>query len=132
MTKQSEQSEMEQLQDQIAQLQREVGRLTGSYKSSAEPEEQTDYVERGSDKHAGMLGLKKATDSDSPKLGGWALEDIVSYGPTVSPQFLDGMLRGKVNELSMEIPETQSDDPLAAHFAPAMWQPGMRLAQIVE
>ena len=125
-------SEMEQLQDQIAQLQREVNQLTGSYTPSDEPEIQADYVEPGSDRHAGMLGLKKAAEGDEPQLDGWALEDIVSYGPTVSAQFLEGMLRGKVNELSMKIPETQSSDPLAPHFAPAMWQPGMRLAQIVE
>jgi hypothetical protein len=128
----TKQSEMEQLQDQIAKLQREVNQLTGSSVSSDEPETQTDYVERGSDRHAGMLGLKKATESDNPQIDGWALEDIVSYGPTVSPQFLDAMLRGKVNELSMKIPATQSDDPLAACFAPTLWQPGHRLAQITE
>ena len=125
-------SELEQLQDQVAQLQRELGQLTGKNIQPDEPEIQTDYVERGSDRHAGMLGLKKAVESDNPQIDGWALEDIVSYGPTVSPQFLDGMLRGKVNELSMEIPETQSSDPLAAFFAPALWQPGHRLAQITE
>ncbi len=125
-------SEMEQLKDTIAKLQREVNQLTGSSVSSDEPETQTDYVERGSDRHAGMLGLKKAVESDNPQIDGWALEDIVSYGPTVSPQFLDGMLRGKVNELSMKIPATQSGDPLAAFFAPTLWQPGHRLAQITE
>ena len=125
-------SEMEQLKDTIAKLQREVNQLTGSSVSSDEPEVQTDYVERGSDRHAGMLGLKKAVESDNPQIDGWALEDIVSYGPTVSPQFLDGMLRGKVNELSMKIPATQSSDPLAAFFAPTLWQPGHRLAQITE
>ena len=125
-------SEMEQLKDTIAKLQREVNQLTGSSVSSDEPETQTDYVERGSDRHSGMLGLKKAVESDNPQIDGWALEDIVSYGPTVSPQFLDGMLRGKVNELSMKIPATQSGDPLAAFFAPTLWQPGHRLAQITE
>jgi hypothetical protein len=125
-------SELEQLQDQVAQLQRALGQLTGENVRSDEPEIQTDYVERGSDRHAGMLGLKKAVESDNPQIDGWALEDIVSYGPTVSPQFLDGMLRGKVNELSMKIPATQSSDPLAAFFAPTLWQPGHRLAQITE
>ena len=125
-------SEMEQLQDQIAKLQREVNQLTGNHTPPDEPETQTDYVERGSDRHADMLGLKKAVESDNPQIDGWALEDIVSYGPTVSSQFLDGMLRGKVNELSMKIPPMQSSDPLAAFFAPTLWQPGHRLAQMTE
>lgn len=128
----AKQSELEQLQDLVAQLQRELGQLTGKNVRSDEPEIQTDYVEPGSDRHAGMLGLKKAAPDDNPQLEGWALEDIVSYGPTVSPQFLDGMLRGKVNELSMKIPETQSSDPLAPFFAPSLWQPGHRLSQITE
>ncbi len=125
-------SELEQLHEQVAQLQRASGQLPGSSASPDEPEIQTDYVERGSDRHAGMLGLKKATEEDNPKLDGWALEDIVSYGPTVRPQFLEALLRGKVNELSMKIPATQSGDPLAAFFAPTLWQPGHRLAQITE
>jgi hypothetical protein len=125
-------SELEQLKIQIAELQRAMSQLTGENVRPDEPEVQTDYVERGSDQHASMLGLKKAVESDNPKIDGWALEDIVSYGPTVSPQFLDGMLRGKVNELSMKIPATQSSDPLMAFFAPTLWQPGHRLAQITE
>ena len=125
-------SEMEQLQDTVARLQRELGQLTGAYVASVEPEEQVDYVEHGSDRHAGMLGLKKAAEDDKPQIDGWALEDIVSYGPTVSPEFLEQLLRQKVNELSMKIPETQSSDPLGAHFAQTIWQPGQRLSQITE
>ncbi len=125
-------SELEQLQDQVAQLQRALGQLTGSYKPPSEPEVQTDNVPHGSDRHAGMLGLRKAKDDDKPQIDGWALEDIVSYGPTVSPEFLEQLLRQKVNELSMKIPPTQSKDPLGAHFAPVMWRPPMSLSQITE
>ena len=125
-------SEMEQLKDTVARLQREMGQLTGAYVAPSEPEIQTDYVEHGSDKHAGMLGLKKASDEDKPQIDGWALEDIVSYGPTVSTEFLEQLLRQKVNELKMKIPETQSRDPLAPHFAPVMWRPPMSLSQITE
>jgi hypothetical protein len=125
-------SELEQLQDQVAELQRALGRLNGTQVTPNEPEIQTDYVEHGSDRHAGMLGLKKAREDDKPQQDGWALEDIVSYGPTTTQEFLEQLLRQKVNELSMKIPPTQSKDPLAAHFAPTMWQPGMRLAQITE
>lgn len=125
-------SDIEQLQDQVARLQRELGQLTGTHVASIEPEEQADYVAHGSDRHAGMLGLRKAEEDDKPQLDEWALEDIVSYGPTVQPEFLERLLRQKVNELSMKIPKTQSTDPLAAHFAQTMWQPGQRLAQITE
>ena len=125
-------SEMEQLKDTVARLQREMGQLTGGYTPPSEPEVQTDYVAHGSDGHAGMLGLRKATPEDKPELDGWALEDIVSYGPTVSPEFLEQLLRQKVNELSMKIPKTQSSNPLAPHFAPVMWRPPMSLSQITE
>ena len=125
-------SELEQLQDQVAQLQREVNQLTGSPVSPDEPEIQTDYVERGSDRHAAMLGLKKAEDFDKPQLNDWALEDIVSHGPTVNSEYLEQVLRQKVSELSTIIPITQSVDSLAPNFAPTLWQPGHRLAQITE
>ncbi len=125
-------SEIEQLQDQIAELERRLGHFDGTHVEPNEPEIQTDYVEHGSDRHAGMLGLKKAKTNDKPKLDGWALEDIVSYGPTANKEFLEQLLRQKVNELEMKIPIPQSKDPLAPHFAPTLWQPGMRLAQITE
>jgi len=128
----AKQSELEQLQDQVAKLQRQLGQLTGEYPKPDEPDEQTDYVERGSDRHAGMLGLKKASAEDKPQVDGWALEDIVSYGPTVTPEFLDQLLQQKVNELTTEPPEMQSEDPLAQFFAPTIWQPGQRLAQLTE
>ena len=125
-------SELEQLQEQVAQLQRQLGRLDGTQTVPTEPEVQTDYVEHGSDCHAGMLGLKKAGADDKPELDGWALEDIVSYGPTASQEFLAQLLLQKVNELRMKIPKPQSNDPLAPHFAPTLWQPGMRFAQVTE
>ncbi|GAG10030.1 unnamed protein product, partial [marine sediment metagenome] len=116
----------------IAQLRREMSQLTGHYVKPVKPEKQADYIAHGSDKHAGMLGLRKAKEDDRPQTDGWALEDIVSYGPTVSPEFLEQLLRQKVNELEMKIPKTQSRDPLAPHFAPVVWHPPMSLAQITE
>ncbi len=125
-------AEIKQLQDQIAELQRAMSRLDGTQVTPNEPEVQTDHVEHGSDRHAGMLMLKKAREEDKPQLDGWALEDIVSYGPTATQEFLEQSLRQKVNELKMKIPETQSSDPLAPHFAQTIWQPGQRLGQITE
>ena len=125
-------SELEQLKEQLAQLKREFGQLTGHHTTTAEPEVQTDFVPHGSDRHAGMMGLKKAQDHDVPQLDGWALEDVVSYGPTVSTEFLEALLRGKVKELSTPFPTLQSRDPLAPNFAPVMWRPPMSLSQITE
>ena len=123
---------IERLEATVANLQRELGHLTGSHTPPEEPEEQADHVEHGSDNHAAMLGLKKAKDYDKPQLDGWALEDIVSWGPTTTQEFLENTLRGKVNELTIPFPIMQSTDPLAPNFAPAMWRPGRRLAQITE
>ena len=126
-------SELEKLREEFDRFKREVSQQTGTgYVPPEEAEVQTDYVPHGSDKHAGMLGLKKASEADKPQLDGWALEDIVSYGPNVSPDFLEAMLRGKVNELTMKMPVMQSRDPLAPHFAPVMWRPPMSLSQITE
>lgn len=123
---------IERLEATVANLQRELGRLTGSYTPPDEPEVQTDFVERGSDRHAAMLQLKKAESFDKPQLDGWALEDIVSYGPTVSTEYLEQSLRQKVSELSSSFHKMQSTDPLAPNFAQTLWRPGHRLAQITE
>ena len=72
----TDKSELEQLQDQVAELQRALGRLDGTQVTPNEPEIQTNYVEHGSDEHANMLGLKKATPEDKPQVDGWALESL--------------------------------------------------------
>ena len=121
-----------ELQAQIEALQHRLGQITGHQVTATEPEKQMDYVAFGSDQHAGLLGIRKATDSDKPQVDGWAMEDIVSWGPTASAEFLEQMLRQKVNELTAKMPKTQSRDPLAPHFAPIMWRPGIPLSQITE
>ena len=83
-----------------------------------------DYVKHGSDRHAALLGLKKAQDGDAPALKGYALEDITQYGPAASEKYLEAVLRQKVNELTTPMPAVQSDDPSKPHYAPPMFVPG--------
>lgn len=78
-----------------------------------------DYVERGSAKHATILGLEP--DPTSPLK--WRLADITQYGPNVSDRFLDDVLRQKISDLTSKVPEPQSDDPFAPNYAPKMWTP---------
>jgi len=86
-----------------------------------------DYVEFGSDKHAEMLRLKKAVKDDKLQREGWTLEDLTAWGPEAMANdmaFLREILRQKVSTLtSGPPPEPQSDDPLAPHYAPPMWEP---------
>ena len=78
-----------------------------------------DYVPHGSDEQAGMLGLKKAEAHDEPKHNGWALQDVTMY----RPEYLEQILRQKVNDLTSKAPKVQSDDPMAPHYAPPIWRP---------
>lgn len=90
-----------------------------------DPTVQTDRIERGSDEHAAMLGLRESTDEDGEYVvDGWTLEDITNFPPTVTPEYLKRMLRQKYNELTMEPPVVQSVDPRKPHYAPTMWDPG--------
>jgi len=87
-------------------------------------ERNADYVEFGSDKHAMMLGLRKAGKSDSLELEGWTLEDLTAFGPQAMGDdmaYLREILRQKMNTLtSGPPPAPQSDDPLGAHYAPPL------------
>ena len=82
----------------------------------------SDRVEFGSDRHAGMLGLRPASEDDEPQRDDWALIDITAYGPAARPEFLREVLRQKVNTLQSGPPPTlQSKDKLAPNYAPPMW-----------
>ena len=82
-----------------------------------------DYIERGSARHAAFLGLIEADEDDEPQYEGWTLADPTLWGPTARPEFLARTLKQKVNELTMEMPEIQSDDPRLPFYAPPPWTP---------
>lgn len=82
-----------------------------------------DYIAHGSDGHAAFLGLVKANEGDEPQQDGWMLADITMYGPSARPEYLKRVLAQKVSELTTLPPETQSENPLAPHYAPPMWVP---------
>jgi len=82
-----------------------------------------DYVEHGSDRHAGLLGLKKAEKNDVLQEDGWALQDITMYGPSARPEFLVQVLHQKVSELKSKAPKMQSEHPFEPNYAPELWRP---------
>jgi hypothetical protein len=116
---------IEQLQSQIADLQRELYRISGKYIGPVErtPPVQRDHVAHGSDQHAALLGLRKATEKDKFQSQGWALEDVTLYGPAARDDYIQMMLEQKVSELTAPIPVPQSDDPRLPNWAPKMWEP---------
>ena len=55
-----------------------------------------DYVERGSERHAAILGL--IADPESPLK--WRLADPTQFGPNATPAYLTEALRQKVSSCS--------------------------------
>jgi hypothetical protein len=82
-----------------------------------------DYVEPGSERHALLLGLRKATADDEIEFGGWALQDVNLLGVAATDRAIREVLRQKVTSLTSKTPPIQSDDPIAPCYAPPMWVP---------
>ena len=80
---------------------------------------QQDYVERGSARHAAVLGL--VPDPESPLK--WRLDDVTAYGPNATDKFLAEILRQKVSDLTSKMPEPQTEDPFQPGYALPMWKP---------
>jgi len=86
-------------------------------KESVEEEVQADYVEFGSREHAErVLGLRPATKEDKHQVGGWAFVDELQFGALARDEYIDAMLKSRVNELKAGPP------PLPLN-AKRMWQP---------
>lgn len=128
-------SELEKLQNQVEDLQREMGRSTGNYADvEPEPEIQTDFVAFGSDRHMGLLGIARVDPKERAELEGMGVvvleaKDDAGLFRLVDSVY-DGMndnvcrraLAGKVSELTSGGPEpTQSVDALAPNFAPTLF-----------
>lgn len=115
---------MAEMERQIAELREQLAALSGRTVRH-DPTVQADYVARGSDEHAAMLGLRKATEIDGEfVIEGWALDDITNFPPTATPEWLKRTLQQKVNELISPVPVMQSSDPRKPGYAPTMWDPG--------
>jgi len=127
-----ETSQLQKMQTRIEQLESALRQLTGTApKPSEDPKERPDYVERGSDQHAALLGLK-AAGGEEISLDGWTFEDVTQYGPAATKDFLMATLRQKVSELTSPMPIMQSADPRRPHFAPPIWTPDKPLSRITE
>lgn len=128
----------EELQRQLAMALERIGVLENAgrrpgpriIKEETDPTKRPDYIAHGSDAHAQLLKLRKATDDDGNLVvDGWALTDLVSYGANATPLYLKAVLRGKVNALTAKKSKIQSDDPRLPGFAPVMWRPKTYFSQ---
>ena len=84
---------------------------------------QTDYVARGSDLHAKMLGLRKAIDGDPIVYEGLTFEDLTQFGPGAQEWFIKQSLGQRVREFQGDVPAPQSEDRWAPNYAPPMFNP---------
>ena len=113
----------------VATLQAELkalkAKITPEQRSIEDEPPQTDFVALGSDQHAAMLGLRKATEEDGAfNYEGWAFEDLAyRCGFNALPEIIMVKLRNEVNLLRSEPPVPQSKDRNAPHWAPRMWEP---------
>ena len=132
-------TKIQELQEQLKAALSRITALEGSgnnstpriIKEETDPTKRPDYIARGSDAHAQLLKLRKATATDGDLVvDGWALTDLVSYGPIASERFLMATLRGKVRSLTCGMGNIQSDDPRKPGFAPVMWRPKTYFSQI--
>lgn len=84
----------------------------------------SDYIEHGSDKHAALIGIRKATDEDELKYKTWTLVDMTAFGPQATMTYLKEVLRQKVSVLEAGSPPLpQSTDKFADNYAPPMFVP---------
>ena len=86
---------------------------------------QTDYIPHGSDIHAGILGLRKATADDALERDGWTLIDMTAFGPQATENYLREVLRQKVSTL-------KAGNPPIIPNAPKMFDPEHVMAEITK
>jgi len=84
---------------------------------------QTDYVPRGSDLHAKMLGLRKSLEGDPIVYEGYTFEDITQFGPAAQEWFIRQSLGQRVREFQGDVLAPQSEDRFASNYAPPMFDP---------
>jgi len=77
---------------------------------------QADFVPHGSEVHAAILGLRKATSDDALEREGWTLIDMTAFGPQATENYLREVLRQKVSTLKAGVPPVLPN-------APAMFDP---------
>ena len=77
----------------------------------------SDFVAHGSERHAQLLRLRKATKEDDESLifEGWTLQDFTEYGPNATDKYLKAILMQRVRELNAK--------PTVPTNAPEMFDP---------
>lgn len=121
----------------VAELTAEVERLTAlvhrmagvPFDETEDVGERDDYVEFGSPRHVALLGLRPVEDDEENDLietgvdgTRYTLIDRTLFGVAVRHEFLEAILKQKVNQL-VGPPQPQSLDPRAPNYAPPMWRP---------
>lgn len=81
---------------------------------------QPGYVAHGSEQHAQMLGLRRATADDKLVKDSWTLIDPTAFGPTARIDFLEEVLAQRVRELNTAPVAPQSKDPRKPNYAPPL------------
>ena len=127
MTKEKVETEqvVETEQDQsnvIARLQRELDEMKAMVKkilvfpSGSVSVMLPDFIKHGSDQHAAILGLRKATPEDAYDRDGWTLVDVTAFGPQASEAYIKEVLRQKVTTL-------KAGPPPIPPKSPPLWNP---------
>jgi len=123
----------------VAELQGRIEGLEQRLSGNSEPEiirepddpkDRADYVERGSERHAGMLGLRKAEKGDELQVNGWAFQDGMQFDFGFDPAYHREILRQRASDLTAPVPTMQSDDPRKPHYAQKMWVAPKRTERI--
>ena len=111
----AEKTTIENLQAELARMKSLMERA-GVLPREASRTAQPDYVEWGSDRHAAIIGLKKATPDDKIEFDGWALQDTTQFGPQARDEYIREVLRQKVSTLKAGAPTVDPN-------APPLWRP---------
>lgn len=102
-----------------------MARTTNNSRKTANNGKRPDFVEFGSERHAALLRLRKATKDDDQELviGGYTLANIAEYGPNATTRFLKTILMQRINELNSTPEIPQSEDRSKPNYAPPMFDP---------
>ena len=84
---------------------------------------QSGGIKHGSEAHAALLGLRKATGDDKIQHEGWAFADLTQFGFNFRDEVVMDFLRQRVSELTTPPQMPQDEDPTKPNYLQPMWTP---------
>ena len=93
---------------------------------------QSGGIGHGSEAHAALLGLRKATDDDKIQHEGWAFGDLTQFGFNFRDEAVLDVLRQRVSELTTQPPVPQDKNPNAPNYLQPMWTPELGAREMRE